>query len=108
MTVFWNWWLRYSHWIARLIFLLLVIFIAHHREWLNSVSPTNKHGRAALDFHNASSFPQLVDFPTHVHGNTLDLGFTDVPALALVSDLGCIGSSLFRPFGPSIRYQYSA
>ncbi len=29
-------------------------FHAHHREWLGSVSPTDSHGRAALDFVDVS------------------------------------------------------
>ena len=27
---------------------------AHHSEWLESVSPTDRHGRDALDFYNLS------------------------------------------------------
>ncbi len=51
---------------------------AHHREWLESVSPTDSHDRAALDFANISGCSQLVG-PTHLAGNQLDLVLTDVP-----------------------------
>ena len=44
--------------------------------WLESVSPTDRHGRDALDF---SSCEQLVCCPTHIAGNRLDLVMTDVP-----------------------------
>ena len=33
---------------------------AHHSEWLESVSPTYRHGRDALDFCNLSGCEQLV------------------------------------------------
>ena len=51
---------------------------AHHSEWLESVSPTDRHGRDALDFCNLSGCEQLVRCPTHVAGNRLDLVMTDV------------------------------
>ncbi len=41
-------------------------FNAHHREWLESVSPTDSHGRAALHFANVSGCSQLVAGPTHL------------------------------------------
>ena len=31
-------------------FLFVGDFNAHHREWLNSISPTDRHGLSALDF----------------------------------------------------------
>ena len=65
---------------------------AHHTEWLNSISPTNRHGRAALDFSNLSGCEQLVREPTHNSGNCLDLLLTDAPAVVsvrVVPPLGC-------------------
>ena len=40
--------------------------IAHHSEWLESVSPTDRHGRDALDFCNLSGCEQLVRCPTRL------------------------------------------
>ena len=51
----------------------------HHSEWLESVSPTDRHERDALDFCNLSGCEQLMHGPTHVAGNRLDLVLTDVP-----------------------------
>ena len=50
---------------------------AHHPEWLESVSPTDRQGRDALDFCNLSC-EQLARCPTHISGNKLDLVMTDV------------------------------
>ncbi len=50
-------------------FVVVGDFNAHHREWLDSVSPTYSHGRAALDFANVSGCSQLVAGPTHLAGN---------------------------------------
>ena len=36
---------------------------AHHSEWLESVSPTGRHGHDALDFCNLSGCEQLVRCP---------------------------------------------
>ena len=52
---------------------------AHHCEWLESVSPTDRHGRDTLDFCNQSGCEQLVRGPTHIAGNRLDLVMTEVP-----------------------------
>ena len=52
---------------------------AHHSEWLESVTPTDRHGRDVLDFCNLSCCKQLVRCPTHIAGNRLDLVMTDVP-----------------------------
>jgi len=52
---------------------------AHHTDWLQSRSPTNSAGRAALDFCCLSGSRQLVCTATHVGGNCLDLVMTDVP-----------------------------
>ncbi len=66
---------------------------AHHREWLESVSPTDSHGRAALDFANVSGCSQLVVGPTHLAGNRLDLVFTDVPETVKVTTMAPLGTS---------------
>ena len=52
---------------------------AHHSGWLESVSPTDRHGRDALDFFNLSGCEQLVRCPTHIAGNRIDLVMADVP-----------------------------
>ena len=52
---------------------------AHHSEWLESVSPTDRHVRDALDFCNLSGCEQLVRCFTHIAGNKLDLVMTDEP-----------------------------
>ena len=62
-------------------FIFVGDYNAHHREWLGSVSATDHHGRAALDFANLSGCDQLVREPTHVSGNCLDLLFTDATAV---------------------------
>ncbi|WP_435316568.1 hypothetical protein, partial [Klebsiella pneumoniae] len=54
---------------------------AHHREWLNSVSQTNAHGIAALDFSTVSGCEQLIQGATHNSGNCLDLLMTDSPGV---------------------------
>ena len=46
---------------------------------MESVSPTDRHGRDALDFCNLSSWEQLVRCPTYIAGNRLDLVMTDDP-----------------------------
>ncbi|MEL6899152.1 MAG: hypothetical protein AAFP90_23870, partial [Planctomycetota bacterium] len=56
-------------------------FNAHHRDWLNSISETNPHGVAALDFANLTNCEQLIVEPTHIRGNRLDLLLTDVPGV---------------------------
>ena len=68
-------------------------FNAHHREWLNSASPTNGLGHRAYDLANLSGCHQLVDEPTHNLGNTLDLRLTDVP--------GIVDVIVSRPVGTS-------
>ena len=49
----------------------------HHSDWLESVSPTDRHGCDALDFCYLSGCEQLVFCPTHIAGNRLDLMMTD-------------------------------
>jgi hypothetical protein len=83
-------------------FLVVGDFNAHHREWLQSVSPTDVHGRAALDFCTLSNCEQIVRGPTHNAGNLLDLAMTDTPDLVKVricpplgsSDHNCVRTSL--------------
>ena len=58
---------------------------AHHTEWLRSVTPTDGHGKAALDFCNLSGCTQLVVGSTHNHGNCLDLVMTEVPDVVKVA-----------------------
>ena len=48
-------------------------FNAHLREWLGSVSQTDTHDRALLDFATSSYWQQLVAGPTHSAGKPLDL-----------------------------------
>ena len=66
---------------------------AHHRDWLNSVSPTDRHGIAALDFADISGCEQLVTGATHISGNRLDLLLTDVAGVVEVQTIAPIGSS---------------
>ena len=66
---------------------------AHYREWLHSISATDRSGSAALDFANLSGCKQLVDKSTHHSGNCLDLLFTDVP--------GIVDSTVRPPLGNS-------
>ena len=68
-------------------------FNAHHREWLGSVSQTDTHGRALLDFATSSSCQQLVAGPTLSAGNPLDLVLTDV--------LGVVSVVVSPPVGRS-------
>ena len=74
-------------------FLFVGDFNAHHREWLNSVSPTDCHGRRAVDFSTEAGCDQLIQRPTHRSGNILDLIFTDVP--------GVVSSNVGAPIGTS-------
>ena len=74
-------------------FLFVGDFNVHHREWLNSVSPTDGHGVRAFDFSNESGCDQLINRPTHRSGNPLDLIFTDVPGVVNVNVGSPIGTS---------------
>ena len=74
-------------------FIFIGDFNAHHQDWLKSISPTNRNGLAALDFANLSGCDQLIDGPTHISGNCLDLLLTDVP--------GVIKSYILSPVGTS-------
>ena len=75
------------------VFVFLGDEIAHHFERFESVSPTDRHGRDALDFCNLSesniehqllTIEQLVRCPTHITGNRLYLVMTDVPDIVYV------------------------
>ena len=74
-------------------FVFIGDFNAHHREWLCSRLPTDRHGLAAFEFSNVSGTSQLVDEPTHLAGNRLDLVFTDVPGVVSVSVGTPVGTS---------------
>ena len=75
------------------MFIFVGHFSAHQREWLTSVSPTDAHGRAALDFANVSGCSQLVSGPTHRTGNCLDLVLSDAPDAVKVEVKAPLGSS---------------
>ena len=72
-------------------FLFVGDFNGHHVE-LGSPR-TDRSGQAAVDFAAESGCEQLVRGPTHIHGGTLDLLFTDVPELVNVSVVAPIGGS---------------
>ena len=74
-------------------FVFIGDFNAHHREWLNSVSPTDCHGVRALDFATESGCEQIINEATHNSGNCLDLVFTDSP--------GVITKTVGSPVGTS-------
>lgn len=78
---------------SRAAFMFVGDFNAHHTEWLGSVSPTDLHGRAAMDFENLSGCTQLVTGPTFRSGNCLDLLYTDIPDVVRVSVMAPIGFS---------------
>lgn len=80
---------------------------AHHQEWLNSVSPTNRNGHAALDFANLSGCEQLIDEPTHISGNCLDLVFTDVPGVVETAVLALVGTSDHNAISCQINLQFT-
>ena len=54
---------------------------AHHFEWLESVSHTDRHGCYALDFFNLSGCKQLVCCLTDIASNGLDLVMTNIPGI---------------------------
>ena len=65
---------------------------AKHEEWLTS-NVTDQHGRAASEFCTAADCVQLIQEPTHISGNRLDLVFTDVPAIVEAKVSECLGTS---------------
>jgi len=66
-------------------------FNCHHQEWLGSRSPTDEEGKAALNLCNSHDLTQIVDGPTHILGNCLDLIMTDAPNLFMPTEIemGC-------------------
>ena len=80
---------------------------AHHREWLGSISATDAHGQAALNFNNLSGCEQLVRHSTHSSGNCLDLLLTDVPALVDVTVVPPFGTSDHSALSFKIQNSFS-
>ena len=60
---------------------------------MESISPTDRHGRDALDFCNLSGCEQCLRCPTRIAGNTLDLVMSDDPDREDVVDGTPFGSS---------------
>ena len=79
---------------------------AHHRDWLNSVSPTNRHGIAALNFSDITGCEQLVAGATHTSGNLLDLLLTDVRGVVGVQTTAPIGTSDHRGLACKIQLNF--
>ena len=73
-------------------FVICGSFNVHHKDWLISRT-TDSHGRSAYEFCFSSDCDQLIDEPTHISGNSLDLVFSDVPSLVSSSVGAFIGSS---------------
>ena len=78
---------------SKAAFVFVGDFNAHHQEWLQSVSRTDAHGRAAYDFSVLSGCDQLVRESTHKDGNRLDLVMTDVPEAVDVAVGAPLGTS---------------
>ena len=53
----------------KVVFVFVGDVNTQHSEWLESVSPTDRYGRNALDFCNLSGCEKLVRSPTHIAGN---------------------------------------
>ena len=69
-------------------------FNVHNPGWIISNSSADPGGILAEDFGDLFGYNQLIDFPTHNQGNTLDLVFTH-----------CQGVASCRPgLGTSDRY----
>ena len=66
---------------SKAVFLFIGDFNDHHMKWLSSVSFTDYHGLRALDFSSEAGCEQLIDRPTHISGNRLDLIFSDTPGV---------------------------
>ena len=82
-------------------------FNAHHREWLNSVSPTDGHGLRALDFSSESGCEQIIHKSTHRSGNCLDLLFTDSPGVVAAVVGTPIGTSDHSVISATIKIEQS-
>lgn len=74
-------------------FVLVGEYNAHHREQLESISPTDSLDRAAVDFPNVSGGSELVPGSTHLAGNLLVLVFTDVTGTLNVTTMAPRGTS---------------
>ena len=72
---------------------------AHHTEWLESVSPTDRHRRAALNFCNLSGCEQLVRCTNHITGSRIDFVMTDAPDI--------VDMFLGTPMGTSVHCFFS-
>ncbi len=81
-------------------------FNAHHQQWLN-FSTTNQHGWAAHDFSNLSGCEQIVQSPTHVSGNCLDLLHTDPPSAVTVQVVPPLGITDHSGMSFSIQTSFS-
>lgn len=46
---------------------------AHHKDWLQTKPPTDPPGRDTLALSMTHGLSQLVNGPTHIRGNRLDL-----------------------------------
>ena len=79
---------------------------AHHREWLSSISPTDQHGIAALNFSDVTGCEQLVTGATHTSGNLLDLLLTDVGGVVEVETTAPIGTSDHRGLACKIQLNF--
>ena len=64
----------------------------HQHEWLGSTA-TNSYGVSAFDFATFSGCYQLVVFPTHARGGTLDLMMTDIRDIRRVAVVAPKGNS---------------
>ena len=62
-------------------------FNCHHQEWLGSRSPTDVEGKTALSLCNSHGLTQIVNGPTHILGNCLDLIMTDAPNLFMLIEI---------------------
>ena len=68
-------------------------FNLSNTNWANNRANDNK-GCLFLDKIVESGLEQLVDFPTHIRGNTLDICLSNWPDLFIdISDIGNIGNS---------------
>ena len=56
--------------VGKAVFVFLGDANAHHSDWLESVSPTDRHGRDALDFCNQSGCEQWFFVHSHCCSQT--------------------------------------
>ena len=74
---------------------------------MNSISPTNQHGLAALDFSNLSGCEQIVQSSTHASGDCLDLLFTDSSSAVTVQVVPPLGSTDHSGLSFNIQTSFS-